>query len=227
MQLDQLPRTRREILAALKAEGVLGAGALADRLGVTREAVRRQVAALAADGWVARAEAPPGTGRAGRPETAYRLTEAGEHLFPKRYDELASALVGAVAETLGPAALRKVLEAITDARVRRWASRLAVAPVAEKVVALEGIYEEGDGFMEARKVPGGWELVERNCPYLNVALARPALCATTVSALTRLLGRAVVREERFQDGDGRCVFRIADRKLREAPARFGPEPARD
>jgi predicted ArsR family transcriptional regulator len=203
----------------------LSAGALAERLGITREGVRQQIASLLAEGWVAKAEAAGGTGRVGRPESGYRLTEVGEHLFPKRYDELASALVGAVAEKLGPQALRKVLEAITDARVRTWASRLADVPLAGRVEALAGIYEEGDGFMDVRKVPGGWELVERNCPYLNVALERPALCSTTVSALSRLLGREVVRQERFQDGDGRCVFRISDRRAPRAPG-FAPEPER-
>jgi predicted ArsR family transcriptional regulator len=188
--------------------------------------VRQQLAALAAEGWVARADAPAGAPRVGRPPVAWRLTEAGEHLFPKSYDDLASTLVGAVAETLGPEALRKVLGSLTDARVRRWASRLADTPLAEQVRALTDIYEEGDGFMEARRVPGGWELVERNCPYLNVARARPALCSTTVSALSRLLGRDVVRVERFQDGDGRCVFRIPERRSARPPARFAAEPPR-
>lgn len=198
---------------------------MAERLGVTREAVRQQIASLLAERWVARADPAAGSGRVGRPETKYRLTEAGEHLFPKRYDELASALVGAVAEALGPQALRTVLEAVTDARVRTWASRLADAPLAARVEALAGIYEEGDGFMDVRRVPGGWELVERNCPYLNVALERPALCSTTVSALSRLLGREVVRQERFQDGDGRCVFRVSERRPARAGG-FAPEPPR-
>jgi predicted ArsR family transcriptional regulator len=187
--------------------------------------VRQQIAALLAEGWVARSDAAAASGRVGRPETGYRLTEAGEHLFPKRYDELASALVGAVAETLGPQALRKVLEALTDARVKTWASRLADVPLAGRVEALAGIYEEGDGFMDVRRVPGGWELVERNCPYLNVALERPALCSTTVSALSRLLGREVVRQERFQDGDGRCVFGGSARRPPRTVG-FAPEPER-
>jgi predicted ArsR family transcriptional regulator len=55
---------------------------------------------------------------------------------------------------------------------------------------------------------GELRLVERNCPFLNVASRRPALCSVTVSTLSRLLGHTVTREKRFQDGDGRCVFRV-------------------
>ncbi|HET7705654.1 MAG TPA: hypothetical protein VFM36_06195, partial [Thermoanaerobaculia bacterium] len=54
----------------------------------------------------------------------------------------------------------------------------------------------------------GYELVELNCPFLNVAMQHPALCSTSVNMMTRVLGRRVVREKRFQDGDGMCVFRV-------------------
>ncbi len=35
-----------------------------------------------------------------------------------------------------------------------------------------------------------------------------ALCSVTVSVLRRLLGRDVVRTERFQEGNGRCVCKV-------------------
>ena len=37
-------------------------------------------------------------------------------------------------------------------------------------------------------------------------MRRPALCSVSVNALSRLLGVRVAREEKFQNGDGRCVF---------------------
>ena len=62
--------------------------------------------------------------------------------------------------------------------------------------------------MDAEEVSGGFRLVEHNCPFLNVALERPVVCSVTVSLLSRLLGFEVVREEKFQAGDGRCAFRV-------------------
>ena len=62
--------------------------------------------------------------------------------------------------------------------------------------------------MTAEPHDGGYRLVERNCPFLNTAMRRPALCSVSVNALTRLLGVRVEREEKFQNGDGRCVFRV-------------------
>jgi predicted ArsR family transcriptional regulator len=41
-------------------------------------------------------------------------------------------------------------------------------------------------------------------------MRRPALCSISVNAITRVLGYRVVRDEKFQNGDGRCVFRVLE-----------------
>lgn len=67
-------------------------------------------------------------------------------------------------------------------------------------------------------------LIEHNCPFFNVAKRRPVLCSVTVSMLTRLLGYRVVREERFQNGDGRCVFRVLlDQPIDDSSFKFALE----
>ncbi len=62
--------------------------------------------------------------------------------------------------------------------------------------------------MDVEEVSDGFRLLERNCPFINTAMKRPSLCSVSVNALTRLLGVRVVREEKFQNGDGRCVFHV-------------------
>jgi predicted ArsR family transcriptional regulator len=94
--------------------------------------------------------------------------------------------------------------------VRQWVPHLQDKSLLERLEALKGIYLEDDAYMDVDKdeTSGELRLVERNCPFLNVASRRPALCSVTVSTLSRLLGHTVTREKRFQDGDGRCVFRV-------------------
>jgi predicted ArsR family transcriptional regulator len=96
---------------------------------------------------------------------------------------------------------------------------------AEKMNVLREIYGSEDPFIEVKEVQGGYQLIERNCPFLSVALLRPLLCSCTVSTLTRLLERKVVREQRFQDGGGCCTFRIyTDRPVDVSRLRFAREP---
>ncbi len=212
---NALPASRRNILDLLKRHGDASAGEIADELGMTRENARQQLQLLEQEGWIARSErTAPGARQqvtaVGRPPVVFRITPAGDHLFPKNYDQLSVTLVDAVTEQLGLEALVKLLSAITEQQVRHWEPRLTGLSLPERIKALKDIYVEDDPHTSMRKEPRGYVLVERNCPFLNVAMRRPQLCAITVNTLTRLLGVRVVREERFQDGDRRCVFRVLE-----------------
>jgi len=203
------PDSRRAVLTFIKRVGRATAGAVAEELDMTREGARQWLQVLEKEGSLSRLPqaAPAG---AGRPAVGYALTAEGEHLFAKNYDALAVSLVDAVADQLGEEALVKLLSAITEQQVKEWEPKLAGKPLPERIKALKGIYFEADPHTSVRKDARGYVLVERNCPYLNVALRRPHLCSVTVSTLTRLLGVRVVREARFQDGDRRCVFRVLE-----------------
>lgn len=206
--VDQLPESRRAVLVALKQHGASTIAMLAAELQLTGEAVRQQLLQLQREGWIEPRPAPAEPGRTGRPATQYALTAAGDHLFPKRYDALNVLVIDALAEELGPDATARVLRRICDERVAAVEPALRGLSLEQRVRALEALYLPDDPYMESRADDGGFRLVERNCPFFNTAMRRPALCSVSVNALTKLLGVRVAREERFQHGDGRCVFRV-------------------
>lgn len=208
---------RMRVLRLVKARGSCSIGEAASELGFTHEGVRKQMAAMEAGGWVIR-EAGAETGKPGRPVETYRVTAAGDRLFPKSYDRLSSDLIAGVAAAGGPSMMRKVLAALADMQVAAWAPLLQGKTPRKKLERLRGLYLNDDPFMSVEEVDGDLILIERNCPFLNVAMEHPALCSLSVATLERLLGHPVIREERFQSGHGRCVFRI---KL------DGKAPARD
>lgn len=216
---------QQEILALLKEHGEVTTASIADRLDVSYEAVRQQIKQLEAMGLVERHKRANPSG-VGRPLRHYSLSPAGDHLFPKNYDELAVELIDAIGNTLGSKALHRVLANLADAQVAQWESQLAGKSLEERLRLLQGIYIENDPFTDVREEDGVLHLVERNCPYLNVASRRPALCSLTVSVLSRLLGYRVTRVQRFQDGDGRCMFRVhTDRPVDPDRFRFQFEVA--
>lgn len=207
--VENLSTIRQQILLLIKQLGKATISELAERLGVSYEAVRQQLKVLEGDDLVLRyLERDPEACKVGRPTSSYTLSAAGDHLFPKNYDDLAVELIDAMSGTLGPEAMRQVLATLTEARVREWAPRLRGKSLPQRIEALKGVYLEDDPFMQVDDSEGELRLVEGNCPFLNVATRRPALCSVTVSTLTKLLGRQVIREKRFQHGDGRCVFRV-------------------
>lgn len=219
---------QQQILTFIKQQGETTNAALAGHLDVSYEAVRQQLRLLEASQLVVSHQGRREGRRAGRPTTYYALSTLGDQLFPKAYDELAVGLIDQLAATLGPQALQQVLAALTDENVRQWTAQLANKSLEERLELLKGFYLEDDPHMDVEldveQTGDGLRLVERNCPYLNVATRRPALCSVTISTLSRLLGYQVTREQRFQEGHGRCVFRVhMDRPIPPEGFRFAFE----
>jgi predicted ArsR family transcriptional regulator len=231
------------LLQALKRAAPLTIRDLAARLGITYEAVRQQIAELLRAGWVvatgaagpgavprSTAAGAPRAGASARPRApaarpgpasqAYRLSAAAEHLFPKHYDELSAELVRHVIESFGGAGVVEILRRMTDARVLRWAPLLAGLTLRGKLEALSSLYEDKDAYMQLEWRPEGPALIEHNCPFFSVAQQHPAICSVSVNTLERLLGYKVVREQRFQAGHGRCVFRVKLEESRTADQAF-------
>jgi predicted ArsR family transcriptional regulator len=190
---------------------------LAAGLDITYEAVRQQIGELVRAGWVSTSRAPAEVGAAtadisapkpGPASRQYRLSAAAEHLFPKHYDELSVELVQHVLERFGGTGVVEILARMTDARVARWAPLLEGLSLKQKLKALSSLYEEKDAYMQVEWRDGAPALIERNCPFFSVAQKHPAICSVSVNTLERLLGFKVVREQRFQAGHGRCVFRV-------------------
>jgi len=225
MTFQNLPTMRRAILSILKQDGPSELSILAARLKVTKEAIRQQLVALDQEGWVQREPVRRAKARSGRPVVRYSLSPAGDHVFPKAYDALAVEILQTVSGKLGPEALRKVLAGFAEARVQKWAPLLAGKSLPEKLKALKDLYQAKDPFTRVEEAKDGLRLVEGNCPFLSVASQQPALCSVTVSVLSRLLGVEVVREERFQAGHGRCVFKVnTDKPLAQGKTGFRWEP---
>ncbi|MDR7236909.1 helix-turn-helix transcriptional regulator [Neobacillus drentensis] len=205
-QAENLSEPKRRIVCVIKTSGALSMSELASLLDLSGEAVRQHLLHLEKDGWIVRiSEKHNGIGR---PHIRYQLTTAGEHLFEKNYDHLTIEVLDTLVNHLGINTLKEVLTAMIDERVCEWEPKLHGLSTKERLMVLKDFYAKDDSYMEVVKKGNDYYLIERNCPFHNVALKRPILCSVTVSVLTKLLGCKVQREQRFQNGDGCCAFRI-------------------
>lgn len=217
--IDQLSGTRKSILMLLKQNGSETISSLSRKLTISSEGIRLHLIQLERDGYIKR-NTEKSTSKGGRPAIKISLTSKGESIFPKHYNALTIEVMDTVDQQLGKEAVKKILSAMVDTRVREWEQRLKGLSLVEKLEALKNLYIQNDLFMD---VDDDHEtkstiLIERNCPFYDVAMQRPVLCNVTLNSLTRLLGYRVVREKRFQDGDGCCVFRVKTDQPIDLPA---------
>ena len=230
--LDEFPTSQVAIVRLMKEQGFVSIPQIAEALALSHEAVRKHVIDLQRKGWIEPDCDPEEAERRavvpGRPPVRYCLTREGDHLFPKKYSELLIRVLDTISAEGGANGTMSLLARITDDRVAELEPRVAPLSMKRKMSALQSIYIDGDPFAHVERRGQDYVVVERNCPYLNFAVERPEFCSTTVSTLRRLTGCEVVRERRFQDGDGRCEFhvRTAQASAERKSVRFEAEPPR-
>jgi DeoR family transcriptional regulator, suf operon transcriptional repressor len=223
--LDTLPTTRRAILNLLKRQGPLGAHDVAQALGLTPAAVRMQLVRLEEDGLLARADASGVVGsagalgdsedstetaaRRGRPAHTYQLTSAAEALYPKRYGDLTTELLGYLGGPDGEQ-VDELFELRRRRRVDGALPRLAHLSFDEQVSALAAILDE-DGYLAdaTRQADGSWLITEHNCAILTVAHGFSQACSSEISFIRDALpGATVERVAHLMDGAHVCAYRI-------------------
>ena len=204
--LATMPSTRRAIVVALKRNGSMRAQDLAEQLGITVAAVRQQLVRLSEDELVTYESDPEGRGR---PSHSYTLTPAAEMLFPKRYGDLTTELLG----YLGGPDSDEVTELFEHRRRRRLAgaeARLAQMSLDEQVAELTRILDE-DGYLAdvEHLEDGGWRITEHNCAILSVATGFRQACSSEIAFIRDALpGARVERVAHLMDGAHVCAYEV-------------------
>ncbi len=196
---------RGEILLQLKHAQPLTAKQLAEKLGVSPNAIRHHLKELEADRLILYGREQRGVGA---PTYAYRLSVDGEGLFPRRYEETLTELLAHVAEKAGRQAALDMFEQHYAELTRKLCAELAGAPVAERVEAVSRVMSEAGYMAEWGEVGGSFRLSEHNCAIRAVAERFPEVCAAEEKFLQQVLGAAVERRAHIVSGCNACEYAI-------------------
>lgn len=196
---------RASILVELKLAPGLTAKDLAGRLGLSLNAIRHHLRELEVDGLLAHERQQRGVGA---PVFAYRLSAAGEQVFPRRYESALTDVLETLVEREGREAVVGALEARYAALLRRLPTDLAQLPAERRLAAVTRLLQE-DGFMP------GWEgsaeggtLTEHNCAIRAVAERFPEICAAEERFLSAALGASVGLQAHVLDGCSACEYQV-------------------
>lgn len=197
--------SRGAVLVELKKAWRLTAKQLATRLRVSLNAVRHHLKELESEGLIEYERQHHGVGA---PAFAYRLSPAGEGLFPRRYESTLTDLLDQVVAREGRGGAVEILEARYAALTRRVQEQLASADPAARINAVARLLSD-DGYMaEATISPAGGTLTEHNCAIQAVAERFPEICAAEAKFLAAVLGAEVQRQEHILSGCTACEYRV-------------------
>jgi len=193
---------RGTVLVQLKRAQPLTAKELAARLGVSLNAARHHLKELEVEGLVRYDRSRRGVGA---PAFSYRLSPAGEALFPRRYQETLTSLLDQIVEREG----RDAAVALLDSHLARLAAQLKIElaglSAEDRLAAVARVRSE-QGYMAEALAPA--VLTEHNCAIQAVAERFPEICAAEAKFLEDVLGAEVDRRGHILSGCAACEYHV-------------------
>jgi predicted ArsR family transcriptional regulator len=197
--------TRQQILDLLHREHSGSVRMLAGALAMTATGVRQHLSVLEREGLVA---AETERGHVGRPAHIYRLTDAGEALYPKRYDVLVNMLMEEIRTVAGSDVLQRILRRVAGRMAEQQQDTFEGRPIGERVEAVAQLMRDQGCVATTEIRDGMYFLHECTCPYPAVARRNSAVCALEVDLVRRLTGTDARLVASLLRGDPACIYRI-------------------
>lgn len=193
--------TKGRILAILR-RGTSTVDELAERLGLTDNAVRAHIGALQRDGVVHQRGVRP-TG--GKPAYLYEVTSDAERLFTKAYIPVLTELVTVLESRLGP----EEVDALFGEVGRRLAATRAPASgsLLERAEIAAAFLGELGGIVDVEQSDDGVMLRGFSCPLADAVRSNPAVCRAVESLVSELMG-VPAREQCKRGERPQCCFEV-------------------
>lgn len=202
--------TRARVLALLR-EGAWTVDDLAERLGLTDNAVRFHLDVLERSGTVEKG-ALRRSGGVGQPAVVYSLSSSGEDAFSRAYAPVLIAFLEELREKMTSAQLLAFLKRIGKrlAPERRATSRSLPGRVNDAAELLNSL----GGVTSVEKRGTSYHIVGRACPLSRAVEADHCVCAAVTSLVAEVVG-ANVTERCDRSERPRCCFEISsDHRVR-------------
>jgi predicted ArsR family transcriptional regulator len=209
--LRQLLDTSRGRIVALLKIGGMTSDDVARDLGLTRSAVRLQMAGLEREGVVRRVGKRPGTTR---PSHVFALTPEVEQLLSRAYVPLLSHLVDVVADALPADRLEALLRQAGRGLARELTGgRRVPGGLASRVAAVSDLLNARLGATTRVERNGHFVIRGAACPLAALTARHPGACLAMESLVGEIVG--VPARECCDRGDRpRCCFEIQGRPPR-------------
>ena len=197
-----------DILRLLKMQGPTQTLAVAEHLGVSRQAARQHLERLEAEGLVEQAAERSGVGR---PRAAWSLSVQGHARFPDAHAQISVELIEAVRAEFGAAGLDRLVARRERATLTAYELALAGADALPDRLSRLAAARTIEGYMADWRAldDGAYLLAENHCPICAAAAACQGFCRSELAMFQALLAPArVERTDHILAGARRCAYRI-------------------
>jgi len=198
-----LAGSRGRVVAELR-RGPATINELTERLGLSTNAVRSQLAALERDHLVAAEPMQPSS--VGKPPLRYRITEDVASLTPKAYDAMLDIVLTAARERVGPQRYGQILR---DAAQRIAGDHAPQGSFEARLADTRKLLASLGANVDVERSGNKLRLLGTDCPLSSVVGTHPELCAVLAQVIGKRLGVAVAHCCDRSSALPRCCFEAA------------------
>ncbi len=206
--LEILSTRQRELLNhLLKNKSGLTVDELANRLGITKNAVRQHLAALENDNLVQKALTRPS---GGRPEQLYVLSNKGHECFPRQYSWFAQLLVESIQQESSEEKLGEQLTSM-GVKVGEMLKRRhpELKTLEEKIQVLTELMEEIGYNTKNTTEHLPTNIIEAdNCVFHSLAMNNPEICKFDLALLSSFTDNGLEHQSCMAKGENICRFKF-------------------
>lgn len=180
---------------------------MAERLGLTDNAVRAHLLTLERDGLVRQSGVQRG---ARKPHFSYELTSEAELLFPKAYDTLLNQLITVLKGQLPHEMLEEVLREAGRSLASAHSSGASADDMESRINNAVRVLEALGGSPHVEKNEETVAIKSGSCPLAHAVKEHPEVCKLAETLVAEIIGRPV-RESCERSGTPRCRFELAEK----------------
>jgi DeoR family transcriptional regulator, suf operon transcriptional repressor len=199
-------RTREKIMRRLLAFPGSTINDLAQVIGINGISIRHHLTAMEAEDLVYSTEERHGVGR---PRLTYTLTNKGVEQFPTNYLLLAIRLLNLLKKRMTSDELTQLFGEIGTSIAQSYQDQVNGKSMDERMQVLKKVLTKEGFIIEINKNEAEYILTTLSCPYYQIGLEHPEICAYDCELITNILSSPVsIVTCMFEDAE-RCTYHIA------------------
>ena len=179
---------------------------LAEKLGLTDNAVRAHLLTLERDGLVRQSGVQRGSRK---PHFSYELTSEAENLFPKAYDALLNQLITVLKGRLPASAIEEVLREVGRSLAANQSPGKGADDLEGRAQRAVGVLQALGGAPSVESEGGRLQIRSAACPLSAAVAEHPEVCELAEALVSEIVG-VPVTEQCDRSGSPRCCFVLAE-----------------
>lgn len=195
--------TRDKILQTLLRKPHSTINDLAEAVGINPISVRHHIGNLEKEGLVEAQEERHGVGR---PRLVYGLTHEGMERFPTRYLKLTTRLLSQMKESMPAPMVTKLFGQIAEDLAEEYASDLKNLSMEERLDFVKEMLAQEGFTVEWEKKGAQYQIHEISCPYYQIGVAHPEVCAVDQTLISKMLALPASKVQCILDGGTHCTY---------------------